>query len=48
MALDQDDLREALGFSKAKATRVVQALEAKGLLEKERAGKTNRLKWKGG
>lgn len=48
VALDQDDLREALRFSKAKATRVVQALEAKGLLEKERAGKTNRLKWKGG
>ncbi len=47
-AVDQDDLREALGFSKAKATRVVQAMEAKGLVGKERSGKTNRLTWKGG
>lgn len=46
--LDQDDLREALGFSKAKCTRVVQAMEAKGLVEKERSGKTNKLEWKGG
>ncbi len=47
-AMDQDDLREALKFSKAKCTRVVQAMEAKELLEKEKSGKTNKLKWKGG
>ncbi|MEM3085802.1 MAG: hypothetical protein QXO51_01750 [Halobacteria archaeon] len=46
--LDQDDLRDALGFSKAKATRVVQALESRGLVGKEKSGKTNRLTWKGG
>jgi uncharacterized membrane protein len=39
----QNKLEKQLGFSRAKMTRVVKKLEAKGLIEKERVGRTNRL-----
>jgi len=43
----QNILERKFGFSRAKMTRVVQKLERKGLLRKEKAGRTNRLFWKG-
>jgi len=43
----QNTLEKKLGFSRAKMTRIVQKLERKSLLKKEKAGRTNRLKWKG-
>ena len=42
----QNKLEKQLGFSRAKMTRVVKKLEAKGLIEKERVGRTNRLFYK--
>lgn len=39
----QKKLEKEFGFSRAKMTRVVKKLEGKGLLEKERVGRTNRL-----
>lgn len=42
----QKKLEREFGFSRAKMTRVVKRLEAKGLVEKERVGRTNRLFYK--
>lgn len=42
----QKKLEKELKFSRAKMTRVVKKLEAKGLVEKERVGRTNRLFFK--
>jgi len=43
----QNTIERKFGFSRAKMTRIVQKLERKGLLKKEKAGRTNRLHWKG-
>lgn len=43
----QNTLERRLQFSRAKMTRIIQKLERKGLVAKEKAGRTNRLKWKG-
>ncbi len=40
---DQQDIQNILEFNKVKMTRVVQRLEKKGVLKKERRGKRNRL-----
>lgn len=40
---DQQEIRNVLGFNKVKMTRVVQRLEKKGVLKKEKRGKRNRL-----
>ncbi|MEM5799910.1 MAG: MarR family transcriptional regulator [Candidatus Aenigmatarchaeota archaeon] len=42
----QNKLEKELGFSRAKMTRIVKKLEEKGLIEKEKIGRTNKLKWK--
>jgi uncharacterized membrane protein len=42
----QKKLEKEFGFSRAKMTRIVKNLESKGLLEKERVGRTNRLFFK--
>jgi uncharacterized membrane protein len=42
----QNKLEKELGFSRAKMTRIVKKLEEKGLIEKEKAGRTNKLRWK--
>ncbi|NIO21557.1 MAG: MarR family transcriptional regulator [Candidatus Aenigmarchaeota archaeon] len=42
----QKKLEKEFGFSRAKMTRVVKNLESKGLVEKERVGRTNRLFFK--
>lgn len=42
----QKKLEKEFGFSRAKMTRVVKKLEGKGLVEKERIGRTNRLFFK--
>jgi uncharacterized membrane protein len=42
----QNKLEKELGFSRAKMTRIVKKLEEKGLVEKERTGRTNKIKWK--
>ncbi|MFQ6137313.1 MAG: helix-turn-helix transcriptional regulator [Candidatus Hydrothermarchaeales archaeon] len=39
----QREIREEIGVSKVKMTRIVQRLEEKGLIEKEKHGKRNRL-----
>jgi len=39
----QKKLEKQFGFSRAKMTRVVKRLEKKGLVERERVGRTNRL-----
>lgn len=39
----QKKLEKEFGFSRAKMTRVVKSLESKGLVEKERVGRSNRL-----
>jgi len=44
MAL-QRDLQTEFKFSRAKATRIVSILEAKGLVRKQRYGRTNKLFW---
>lgn len=41
----QSDLQKEFKFSRAKATRIVMHLEAKGLVRKQRYGRTNRLYW---
>jgi len=41
----QSDVQKQFGFSRAKATRVVAILEGKGLLKKQRYGRTNKLTW---
>ncbi|MBU5688618.1 MAG: MarR family transcriptional regulator [Candidatus Aenigmarchaeota archaeon] len=42
----QNKLEKELGFSRAKMTRIIKKLEDKGLVEKEKIGRTNKLKWK--
>jgi uncharacterized membrane protein len=42
----QNKIEKELRFSRAKMTRLVKKLEAKGLVEKERVGRTNRLFYK--
>jgi hypothetical protein len=42
----QNKLEKDLGFSRAKMTRIVKKLEEKGLIEKERIGRTNKIRWK--
>ncbi|MBI4175720.1 MAG: hypothetical protein HY518_00810 [Candidatus Aenigmarchaeota archaeon] len=41
----QSDLQKEFRFSRAKATRIVMHLEEKGLVRKQRYGRTNRLSW---
>ncbi len=41
----QSRLQTEFGFSRAKATRIVMKLEEKGLVRKERFGRTNKLYW---
>ena len=41
----QSDLQKLFGFSRAKATRIVSVLEGKGLVKKQRYGRTNKLYW---
>ena len=41
----QNKVEKEFRFSRAKMTRIVKRLEEKGLLEKRRKGRTNRLKW---
>jgi SAM-dependent methyltransferase len=43
----QNRLEKELGFSKAKMTRITQRLEGKGLIEREKTGRTKRIEWKG-
>lgn len=43
----QNTLERRFEFSRAKMTRIVQKLQKKGLVKKEKAGRTNRLHWKG-
>jgi len=43
----QNWLEKDLGFSKAKMTRITQRLEKKGLIEREKTGRTKRIEWKG-
>ncbi|MBI2085622.1 MAG: hypothetical protein HYT71_03875 [Candidatus Aenigmarchaeota archaeon] len=43
----QSDLQAEFGFSRAKSTRIVYELEKKGLLRKQRHGRTNKLFWLG-
>ena len=42
----QNRLEKDLGFSRAKMTRIIKKLEEKGLIEKERVGRTNKIRWK--
>ena len=41
----QSDLQKEFRFSRAKSTRIVSVLEQKGLVRKQRYGRTNRLSW---
>lgn len=41
----QRDLQDEFGFSRAKATRIVMHLEKKGLVKKQKYGRTNKLFW---
>ncbi len=43
----QNKIERKLGLSRAKMTRIVKRLEKKGLVEKEKRGRTNKLVWKG-
>ncbi|MBU0953377.1 MAG: hypothetical protein KKA90_03080 [Nanoarchaeota archaeon] len=43
----QNKIERQFGFSRAKMTRIVKKLEARGLIKKEKAGRTNRLTWTG-
>ncbi len=43
----QNKIEKKLGFSRAKMTRIVKRLAKKGLVSKEKRGRTNRLKWTG-
>lgn len=42
----QEEINEALGFSMAKVSRMVKRLEASGLVEKRKIGRSNKLYWK--
>ncbi|MBI4181792.1 MAG: hypothetical protein HY520_02390 [Candidatus Aenigmarchaeota archaeon] len=44
----QNSLERQFGFSRAKATRMLQKLEKRGLVQRERVGRTNRINWTGG
>ncbi|MBI4177131.1 MAG: hypothetical protein HY516_02090 [Candidatus Aenigmarchaeota archaeon] len=41
----QRDLQAEFGFSRAKSTRIIYELEKKGLVRKQRHGRTNKLFW---
>jgi|GEM_PF-2617813 len=41
----QRDIQKTYGFSRAKSTRIISNLEKKGLIRKQRKGRTNRLWW---
>ncbi|MFH8080591.1 MAG: hypothetical protein QXO84_01795 [Candidatus Aenigmatarchaeota archaeon] len=41
----QNKLERELGFSRVKMTRIVKKLEEKGLIKKEKIGRTNKLTW---
>ena len=43
----QSDLQKTFGFSRAKSTRIVMNLEHKGLVRKQKYGRTNKLHWTG-
>lgn len=43
----QNTLERKFSFSRAKMTRIIQKLERKGLVRKEKAGRTNRIFWLG-
>ncbi len=43
----QNKIEKKLGFSRAKMTRIVKRLESKGLIKKEKRGRTNKLTWIG-
>lgn len=42
----QNKLEKELGFSRAKMTRIMKKLEEKGLVEREKIGRTNKIRWK--
>ncbi|MBI4362129.1 MAG: hypothetical protein HY558_03055 [Euryarchaeota archaeon] len=42
----QEEVKETFGFSMAKVSRMVKRLEASGLVEKKKIGRSNRLFWK--
>jgi uncharacterized membrane protein len=42
----QNRLEKEMGFSKSKMTRITQRLEKKGLIEREKTGRTKRIEWK--
>jgi uncharacterized membrane protein len=42
----QNKVGKEFKFSRAKMTRIVKKLEHRGLVKKERRGRTNRLEWK--
>jgi len=41
----QSDLQKTFGFSRAKSTRIIMVLEQKGLVRKQKYGRTNKLHW---
>jgi len=41
----QNKLEKELGFSRAKMTRIIKKLEEKGLVQKEKIGRTNKIRW---
>ncbi len=43
----QNSLVKELGFSKAKMSRITYKLEKRGLIQKEKSGKSKRIEWKG-
>jgi len=45
-AIYQNKLEKELQFSRAKMTRIIKKLEERLLVEKEKCGRTNKIKWK--
>lgn len=43
----QNRIEKELKFSRAKMTRIMKKLQEKGLVEREKSGRTNRIRWKG-
>jgi uncharacterized membrane protein len=43
----QNKIEKKYGFSRAKVTRIMQKLERKGLIKREKVGRTMRIQWKG-
>ncbi|MBU5689531.1 MAG: MarR family transcriptional regulator [Candidatus Aenigmatarchaeota archaeon] len=41
----QSKIEKELGFSRAKMTRIIKKLESKGLVKKEKKGRTNKISW---